>query len=86
MTRAHRPCPLHRTQATFPKVKAGGEGGGARLGRGSLTDGAEVEEQGQVSAAGQAGAGLAQLVEEGVRAGLQRGQPGDRRVLQQAGA
>jgi len=51
-----------------------------------LTDGAEVEEEGQVSAAGQAGAGQAELVEEGVCAGLQRGQPGDRRVLQQAGA
>ena len=53
---------------------------------GSLTNRAEVEEQGQVSAAGQAGAGLVQFVEEGVGAGLQRGQPGHRRVLQQARA
>ena len=53
---------------------------------GSLTNRAEVEEQGQLSAAGQAGAGLAQLVEEGVGAGLQRGQPRHGRVLQQARA
>lgn len=59
---------------------------GVQLGLNRQLDGAEVEEEGQVSPAGQTGAGLAQLVEEGVGAGLQRGQPGDWRVLQQAGA
>lgn len=59
---------------------------GVQLGLNRQLDGAEVEEEGQFSAAGQAGAGLAQLIKEGVRAGLQRGQPGDWRVFQQAGA
>lgn len=59
---------------------------GVQLGLDRQLDRAEVEEEGQVSPAGQAGAGLAQLVEEGVGTGLQRGQPGHRRVLQQAGA
>ena len=51
-----------------------------------LTGGAVVEEGGQVSSAGQPGVGLAQLVEEGVAAGLQRGEARGGGVLQQAGA
>lgn len=43
----------------------------------------EVEEWRQRAAVGQPRAGLAQLVEEAVRAGLQRGQARARRVLQQ---
>lgn len=53
---------------------------------GPSTCGAEVEEHGQLPAAGQPCVRLAQLVEEGVWAGLQRREPGGRRVLQQAGA
>lgn len=51
-----------------------------------LTNGAEVEEEWQFPPAGQAGVGLAQLLEEGVRARLQRRQPGHGRVFQQSGA
>ena len=51
-----------------------------------LTDGTEVEEERQFSPAGQAGVGLTELIEEGVRTRLQRRQPGHRRVLQQPGA
>lgn len=54
--------------------------------RASLTCGAEVEEQRQLSAAGQSCVGLSQLVEEGVRAGLEGREPGGRGVLQQPGA
>jgi hypothetical protein len=56
------------------RANRGGEGSG-------LTDGAEVEEEGKFSSAGQTGSGLAQLFEEGVGAGLQGGQPGHRGVL-----
>lgn len=51
-----------------------------------LTNGTEVEEEWQFSAAGQAGVGLAQLVEESVRACLQWRQPRHRCVFQQSGA
>ena len=51
-----------------------------------LTGAAVVEEGGQVAAAGQPGVGLAQLVEEGVAAGLQGGEARGGGVLQQAGA
>lgn len=51
-----------------------------------LTNGTEVEEEWQFSAAGQAGVGLAQLVEESVRACLQWRQPRHWCVLQQSGA
>lgn len=47
---------------------------------------AEVEEHGQLSPAWQPRVGLPQLVEEGVRAGLQRREARGRRVLQQARA
>lgn len=48
-----------------------------------LTDRTEVEEERQFSPAGQAGVGLTQLVEEGVRTRLQGRQPRHRGVLQQ---
>lgn len=51
-----------------------------------LTNGTEVEEEWQFSAAGQAGVGLAQLVEESVRARLQWRQPRHWCVFQQSGA
>ena len=51
-----------------------------------LTNGTEVKEEWQFSAAGQAGVGLAQLVEESVRTCLQRRQPCHWCVFQQAGA
>ena len=51
-----------------------------------LTGGAVVEEGGQVPAAGQPGVGLAQLVKEGVAAGLQGGEARGGGILQQAGA
>lgn len=51
-----------------------------------LTDRAEVEEERQFPAAGQARVGLAQLLKESVRTRLQRRQPGHWRVFQQSGA
>lgn len=48
-----------------------------------LTDRTEVEEERQFSPAGQAGVGLAQLVEEGVRTRLQGRQPCHGCILQQ---
>lgn len=51
-----------------------------------LTDRTEVEEERQFSPAGQAGVGLTQLVEEGVRTRLQGRQPRHRRVFQQSRA
>jgi len=51
-----------------------------------LTNGTEVEEERQFSSAGQAGVGLTQLIEEGVRTRLQGRQPGHRRVFQQSRA
>ena len=45
----------------------------------------EVEEEGQVPAIGQLGAGLPQLVKECVGTGLQWGDPGRGGVLQQSG-
>lgn len=50
------------------------------------TLGGEVEERRLLSPVGQLDVGVAQLVEEGVRAGLQRGEAGRGRVLQQARA
>lgn len=50
------------------------------------TLGGEVEERGLLPPVGQFDVGVAQLVEEGVCAGLQRGEAGRGRVLQQAGA
>lgn len=50
------------------------------------TLGGEVEERRLLPPVGQLDVGVAQLVEEGVRAGLQRGETGRGRVLQQAGA
>lgn len=52
----------------------------------SRTLGGEVEERRLLSPVGQLDIGVAQLVEEGVRAGLQWGEAGRGRVLQQAGA
>lgn len=52
----------------------------------SRTLGGEVEERRLLSPVGQLDVGVAQLVEEGVRAGLQWGEAGRGRVLQQAGA
>lgn len=53
---------------------------------GKLTNRTEVEEERQFPSAGQAGVGLAQLVEEGVCTCLQGRQPGHRRVFQQSRA
>ena len=53
---------------------------------GGRTGGAEVEEQRQVSPAGQTGVGLAEFIEEGVRAGFEGGEACGGGVLQQAGA
>lgn len=50
-----------------------------------LTNGTEVEEEWQFSAAGQAGVGLAQLIEESMCAGLQRRQPRHWCIFQQSG-
>lgn len=50
------------------------------------TLGGEVEERRLLPPVGQLDVGVAQLVEEGVRAGLQRGEAGRGRVLQQARA
>lgn len=51
----------------------------------SLTHRAEVEEQRQLSAAGQASVGLAQFIEERVGAGLERRETSHGRVFQQTG-
>lgn len=53
---------------------------------GKLTNRTEVEEERQFSSAGQAGVGLAQFIEEGVRTCLQGRQPRHRRVFQQSRA
>lgn len=50
------------------------------------TCGAEVEEVRQLSAVGESRVRLAQFIKEGVGAGLERGESGGWRVLQQAGA
>lgn len=72
--------PMTRQLVRYVRSASGCRGGA------KLTNGTEVEEEWQFPAAGQAGVGLAQLVEESVRACLQRRQPRHWCVFQQPGA
>lgn len=56
------------------------------LAQAMLTTGTEVEQGGERTVVGELGPKTPQLVEEAVSTGLQRGEPGGRRVLQQARA
>lgn len=76
---------LTPTSTTRQSIRYFGSEPGRRGGA-KLTNGTEVEEERQFSAAGQAGVGLAQLVEESMRACLQRRQSRHWCVFQQSGA